>query len=64
MKILNIAAFVLVIAGALNWLLVGLIHFNVVLALFGGVPLVERAIYVLVGVAGVYLAARKYRLFL
>lgn len=46
----------LVIVGALNWLLVGLFDWNLVHAVFGGimVPYLERIIYVLVGLAGLY----------
>ena len=35
MKLLNIIALTLVIVGALNWLLIGLIEFNLVDTLFG-----------------------------
>lgn len=45
----------LVIIGALNWLLVGLFQFDVVAAVFGGVDsLVSRIVYVIVGLAGLY----------
>ncbi|WP_083516819.1 DUF378 domain-containing protein [Alicyclobacillus shizuokensis] len=48
-------ALVLVIIGALNWLLVGLFQFDVVAAVFGGVDsLVSRIVYVIVGLAGLY----------
>ena len=48
-------ATVLVIVGALNWGLVGLFGFNLVAAIFGKLPIVARAIYILVGLAGLYL---------
>jgi len=48
-------ATVLVIVGAVNWGLVGLFGFNLVAELFGHLPFVARAIYVLVGMAGLYL---------
>jgi uncharacterized membrane protein YuzA (DUF378 family) len=48
-------AFVLVIIGALNWLLVGLFGFNLVNALFGAAPTLEALIYILVGLAGLWL---------
>jgi uncharacterized membrane protein YuzA (DUF378 family) len=44
----------LVIIGALNWGLVGLFDFNLVAALFGRFEWLQRAIYVLVGLAGLY----------
>lgn len=47
------AAWVLVMIGALNWGLVGLLGFNLVSALVGSMPTVERIVYVLVGAAAV-----------
>ena len=48
-------ALVLVIIGALNWLLVGLFKYDLVAALFGGTAsLVSRIIYVVVGLAGLW----------
>jgi uncharacterized membrane protein YuzA (DUF378 family) len=48
-------ALVLVIIGALNWLLVGLFKYDLVAALFGGVDAaVSRVIYTLVGLAGIW----------
>lgn len=47
-------ATVLVIVGALNWGLVGLFGFNLVAAIFGHFPYLARAIYVVVGIAGLY----------
>lgn len=45
----------LVIIGALNWLLVGLLQYDLVAALFGGSQsLFSRLIYTLVGIAGIY----------
>ena len=48
-------ALILAVIGALNWLLVGLFEFNLVAAIFGPLSVVSRIIYVLVGVAGLYL---------
>lgn len=45
----------LVIIGALNWGLVGLISFDLVSALFGKKSATSRLIYTLVGLAAVYL---------
>ena len=46
---------VLVIIGALNWLLVGLFQFDLVAAIFGGQASVwARIIYSLVGLAGIW----------
>lgn len=55
MKITSILAFVLVIIGSLNWLLVGLFKFNLVSAIFGAMSIVSAIIYILVGIAGLWL---------
>lgn len=44
-------AWILLIVGGLNWGLVGLGGWNVVNIVLGSVPLLERLVYVLVGVA-------------
>ncbi|WP_437943820.1 DUF378 domain-containing protein [Sorangium sp. So ce281] len=49
------AAIVLVVIGAVNWGFVGLFAFDVVAALFGRLSALSRIIYVLVGLAGLYL---------
>ncbi len=51
MKMLHMVAFVLVVAGGLNWGLVGFFDFNLVEALVGGAA---NVVYMLVGVATVY----------
>ena len=53
MKITSIIAFILVIVGALVWLTVGLFGFNPVTFLLGA-GMVPRIIYVLVGIAGLW----------
>lgn len=46
---------VLVIIGALNWLLVGLFKYDLVAGIFGGTTsLISRIIYTLVGIAGLW----------
>jgi uncharacterized membrane protein YuzA (DUF378 family) len=57
MRKLDLLALVLVIVGALNWGLVGAANFDLVKALFGA-SILSSIVYVLVGVAGVFLAAR------
>lgn len=56
-KALNVATLVLVIVGALNWLLVGAFEFDLVAAItgndFGEVSMLSRIIYILVGISGV-----------
>lgn len=55
MKVVDRVAFWLVIVGAVNWGLYAF-DFNLVNMLLGAWPVVEKAVYVLVGVSGVYLA--------
>jgi len=52
-------ALILVIVGAVNWLLVGLFQWDLVSAIFGGdatreSSIISRMIYGLVGLAGIY----------
>lgn len=55
-------ALVLVIIGALNWLLVGLFQFDLVASLFGGQgALLSRIVYTLVGVAGIWSISLLFR---
>ena len=54
LKSLHMVTFILVIIGALNWGLVGLFGFNLVETILGGMPSVERAVYVLVGLSAVW----------
>ncbi len=57
MKITTTIAFVLTIIGALVWLLVGLANINLVGLIFGigAGAVVSRIIYILVGLAGLWL---------
>lgn len=57
----TLIAFVLVMIGALNWGLVGLFGWNLVGALFGDMSLISRLIYILVGLAAVWLIATSGR---
>lgn len=49
--------FPLTVIGAINWGLVGLFNFNLVTALLGSWPTLEKLVYILVGASGVYLVA-------
>lgn len=57
MKILHMVAFLLVIIGALNWGLVGLLNLNLVNAVLGSAPTIEKVVYILVGLSAVYIGA-------
>lgn len=54
MKIINYIALTLVIIGALNWLLIGLLDFNIVDTLFGTGSILSKIIYILVGISGIW----------
>ena len=54
MKILNIIAWILVVIGGLNWLLVGIFSWNLVSTIFM-VEWLARIIYCLVGLSAIWL---------
>ena len=55
MKSLHVVAFLLLIVGGLNWLLVGLVNVDAVQWLLGGLgDIVPRIVYILVGLAAIY----------
>ena len=56
MKALHVVAFILVIVGALNWLLVGF-NYNLVDMIFGMGSMISKIVYILVGVSGIILVA-------
>jgi hypothetical protein len=45
---------ILIVIGGLNWLLVGIFDFNLVSAIFGVMAIISRIVYILVGVAALY----------
>ena len=59
MRYINALALLLVIVGGINWLLVGIADFDLVATLtgdqFGQTNLISSVIYVLVGVAAIWL---------
>lgn len=55
-------ALVLVIVGALNWLLIGLFQYDLVAGIFGGQDaFLSRVIYTLVGAAGIWCISLLFR---
>lgn len=54
-------ALILVIIGAVNWLLVGVFNFDVVAAIFGVNSFLSKAIYTLVGLAGLWAITLLFR---
>ncbi|MCC6935403.1 MAG: DUF378 domain-containing protein [Thermomicrobiales bacterium] len=61
LKPIDLAALALVIVGALNWALVGLFEFDLVATItgndFGETNILSRIVYILVGLAGVWLVS-------
>lgn len=57
LNIVDWLALVLVLVGALNWGLVGILEFDLVATLFGEMSLLTRIIYAIVGIAALYIAA-------
>jgi uncharacterized membrane protein YuzA (DUF378 family) len=53
MKVLHMVAFILLVIGGLNWLLVAF-GWNLVYAIFGAGSVISAAIYVLVGLSAIY----------
>lgn len=54
MKIIDTIALVLIIIGAINWGLIGIFNFNLVETIFGGMSIITRVIYILVGISGLW----------
>lgn len=61
LNIVDVIALVLVIVGGLNWGLVGLMQYNLVEAILGQTGL-TGVVYILVGLAAVYLAVVSVKL--
>ncbi len=51
---MNVLALILVIVGAINWGLIGLLDFDLVATLFGQMSTFSRIVYALVGLAGLW----------
>jgi len=58
----DLLAFILLIVGGLNWLLVGVANYNLVTALFGAWPTVVTVVYSLVGLAALYMIYYVYNM--
>ena len=53
MRIVQKVALVFTIIGAINWGLIGIFDFNLVTSIFGDATFATKAIYTVVGVAGI-----------
>ena len=49
-------ALILTIVGGINWGLVGIADFNLVNMLLGFAPMLERIVYIVVGLSAIYAA--------
>lgn len=54
MNSLGLIAKILMIIGAINWGLYGLMGLDLVALILGGIPLLAKLVYILVGLAGLY----------
>jgi len=61
-NILDWVAIVLVIVGGLNWGLVGAFNFDLVATIFGVMSALSRIVYVLIGLAALYLIYTSMKL--
>lgn len=55
MRVTSVIAMILVIIGALNWLLIGLFAFDLVAFIFGSMSVMTRIVYSAVGLAGIWM---------
>jgi uncharacterized membrane protein YuzA (DUF378 family) len=51
---LDWVAMILVVIGGLNWGLVGAFNFDLVATIFGAMSTLSRIVYILVGIAAIY----------
>ena len=54
-NVFSVIALILTIVGALNWLTIGIFGFNCVAWISFGMMWIERLLYILVGIAGIYM---------
>ena len=54
MKILDVIAAILLVVGGLNWFLVGVLDFDVVKFIFPTLSVIQKGVYILVGLAAFY----------
>ena len=59
---IDTVSLLLVIIGAVNWLLVGIFQFDIVAWMFGGqAALISRIIYTVIGAAGLWCISLLFR---
>jgi uncharacterized membrane protein YuzA (DUF378 family) len=55
MKTLNLLTFILVVIGAINWTLFGVMGVNLVGSIFSSSEVLLKLVYFLIGLSGVYM---------
>jgi uncharacterized membrane protein YuzA (DUF378 family) len=60
MNTLDMVANLLVIIGGINWLLVGAIQTDLVQLIFGSVPILAQAIYIIIGLSALYMLYKMF----
>jgi uncharacterized membrane protein YuzA (DUF378 family) len=53
-------AFVLTVIGGLNWGLVGIFNFDLVVWILGSMPIVVKIVYILVGLSAIIMIVRPF----
>jgi uncharacterized membrane protein YuzA (DUF378 family) len=61
MNALRIISYILVLIGAINWGLVGMMNFDFVALIFGEMTVLSRIIYSIIGIAAIILLLTTYR---
>lgn len=60
MNPLSWIALILVVVGGLNWGLVGVANFNLVSAILGSVPILEKIVYIVVGLSAIVVLIQAF----
>lgn len=61
LNILDKLSFILVIIGAINWGLIGLLNFNLVTLFSFGTTIIPRLIYIIIAISGINLITLIFR---
>jgi uncharacterized membrane protein YuzA (DUF378 family) len=64
MKVVNLITFILVVLGAINWLLYGVMGVNLISGVFGGMDVLLKLVYFLVGLSGLHILLKHHKTFI
>ncbi len=53
-------AIILVLIGGINWGLVGLLNLDLVALLLGSMPIVQKLVYILIGLSAAFVIFKKF----